>query len=256
MRLKQWYKNFVLFAGIIFSLNFFNTHIWITVLFAFITFYIVSGSEYIIYDIVDKETGKIYPKKRSRPIASGKLNTSYALIFVVTMLCVALLGAYLINIHFLEDPLAYFIFIFLHSLILKNIVVVDVLTISSSFVLRPIAGCLAINVSAFIVLILCTFLPALFLAFEKRRLYASKKIRIVLVDLLSIQKEIYKRVFAYMDGEIWGNWADPRTMVPYIGNPILTSDDHVAIDSATAKIMGFEPLKIGYIRIANDIGLR
>lgn len=169
MRPKQWYKNFVLFVGIIFSLNLFNIHMWITVLFSFIIFCLVSGSEYIINDIMDKEKDKIHPRKRNRPIASGKLNTSNALIFVVLMLCVAFMGAYIINIQFLGIALAYFLLIVLYSLFLKHIALVDVLTISLGFVLRAIAGCFAIKVSISPWLILCTFLIALFLALGKRR---------------------------------------------------------------------------------------
>lgn len=89
----------------------------------------------------------------------------------------------------------------------------------------------------------------------KRRHHAHKKIHEVLVDLLSIQKEIHKGIFAVMDGAICGNGAGPRTMVPYIGNLILASDDQVAIDAVAAKMMGFDPQKIDYIRIAHDMGL-
>lgn len=169
MRPKQWYKNLVLFVGIIFSLNLFNIHMWITVLYSFIIFCIVSGSEYIINDIMDKEKDKIHPIKRNRPIASGKLNKSNALIFVVLMLCVAFMGAYIINIQFLGIALAYFLLIVLYSLFLKHIALVDVLTISLGFVLRAIAGCLAIKVSVSPWLIVCAFLVALFLALGKRR---------------------------------------------------------------------------------------
>lgn len=62
MRPKQWYKNLVLFAGILFFLNFFNIHMWITALFSFIIFCIVSGSEYIINNIMDNEADKIHIK--------------------------------------------------------------------------------------------------------------------------------------------------------------------------------------------------
>jgi uncharacterized protein (DUF362 family) len=89
----------------------------------------------------------------------------------------------------------------------------------------------------------------------KRRHHAHKKIHEVLVDLLSIQKEIHKGIFAVMDGTVCGNGAGPRTMVPYLGNLILASDDQVAIDAVAAKIMGFDPLKIDYIRMAHDLGL-
>lgn len=169
MRPKQWYKNFVLFAGIIFSVNLFNIHMWITVLYSFIIFCMLSGSEYIINDIMDKERDRIHPKKCNRPIASGKLRASHAFIFAILMVCAALVGAYLINIQFFVTSLAYFLLIILYSLFLKHIAIVDVLIISLGFVLRAVAGCFAIKVSVSAWLILCAFLVALFLALGKRR---------------------------------------------------------------------------------------
>jgi len=169
MRPKQWYKNFVLFAGIIFSLNLFNVHMWITVCFSFIIFCMLSGSEYIFNDIMDKERDKIHPRKCNRPIASGKLHVLHAFIFATLMVCSALVGAYLINVQFFVVSLAYFLLIVFYSLFLKHIAIVDVLTISMGFVLRAIAGCFAIKVFVSSWLIICTFLVALFLVLGKRR---------------------------------------------------------------------------------------
>jgi uncharacterized protein (DUF362 family) len=89
----------------------------------------------------------------------------------------------------------------------------------------------------------------------KYRHHAHKKIHEILVDLLSIQQEIHSGIFAVMDGCICGDGAGPRTMEPYSGNIILASEDQVAIDALAAKIMGFDPLKIDYIKIAHDMGL-
>lgn len=89
----------------------------------------------------------------------------------------------------------------------------------------------------------------------KYRHHAHKKIHEVLVDLLSIQKEIHKGVFSVMDGGVCGNGAGPRTMEPFIGNVILASEDQVAIDAIAAHMMGFDPLKIDYIKMAHDKGL-
>lgn len=89
----------------------------------------------------------------------------------------------------------------------------------------------------------------------KYRHHAHKKIHEILVDLLAIQKEIHKGTFAVMDGSVCGNGAGPRTMKPFIGNMILASEDQVAIDALAAKIMGFNPMKIKYIKTAHDKGL-
>ncbi len=89
----------------------------------------------------------------------------------------------------------------------------------------------------------------------KYRHHAHKKIHEILVDLLAIQKEIHKGIFAVTDGTVCGNGAGPRTMTPYIGNILLAGDDQVAIDAISSKIMGFDPMKIDYIKTAHDRGL-
>ena len=169
MRPKQWYKNLVLFIGIIFSLNFMDFQLWSNTILGFIIFCVLSGSEYIINDIIDKEKDRKHPKKRKRPIASGRLKVSYALIFAVITVFLALIGAYLINVKFLIISIMFFLLILSYSLVLKHLIIVDILVISMGFVVRAVAGCLAINVFISPWLIICAFLLALFLALGKRR---------------------------------------------------------------------------------------
>ncbi len=87
------------------------------------------------------------------------------------------------------------------------------------------------------------------------RHYTHTWIHETLVDLLAIQKEIHPGIFALMDGTTAGNGQGPRTMLPEIKNVILASADQVAIDAVAAKLMGFDPLSIGYIRLAHERGL-
>jgi len=87
------------------------------------------------------------------------------------------------------------------------------------------------------------------------RHYTHSWIHETLVDLLHIQKEIHPGIFAVMDGTTAGNGTGPRIMTPEIKNVILASGDQVAIDAIAAKMMGFDPLKIGYIRLAQEQGL-
>ncbi|MFA6088466.1 MAG: DUF362 domain-containing protein [Candidatus Woesearchaeota archaeon] len=89
----------------------------------------------------------------------------------------------------------------------------------------------------------------------KRRHHSHKIIHEVLVDLLTIQKEIHLGLFAVMDGTVCGDGKGPRTMEPVIKNIILAGADQVAIDAISAKMMGFDPLKIPFIKIAHDKGL-
>ena len=88
-----------------------------------------------------------------------------------------------------------------------------------------------------------------------RRHYTHSWIHETLVDLLAIQKEIHSGLFAVMDGTTAGNGPGPRTMYPVVKNVMLASADQVAIDAVAAKIMGFDPLSIGYIRLAHEDGL-
>jgi len=87
------------------------------------------------------------------------------------------------------------------------------------------------------------------------RHYAHKYIHEVLVDLLYMQRELHPGLFVVMDGTVCGNGAGPRTMLPEIKNVILASGDSLAIDAVAAKIMGFEPMDIPYIRMAHERGL-
>ncbi|MGE5264830.1 MAG: DUF362 domain-containing protein, partial [Acidobacteriota bacterium] len=90
---------------------------------------------------------------------------------------------------------------------------------------------------------------------SKYRHYTHTWIHETLVDLLAIQKEIHPGLFAVMDGTTAGNGPGPRLMEPVIKNVILASADQVAIDAVGAKLMGFDPLAIKYIRLAHDRGL-
>jgi uncharacterized protein (DUF362 family) len=90
---------------------------------------------------------------------------------------------------------------------------------------------------------------------NKRRHYTHSVIHETLVDLLAIQKEIHAGIFAVMDGTICGCGPGPRTMTPVEKNFLLASADCVAIDAVAARMMGFDPMQIGYIRMAHERGL-
>jgi uncharacterized protein (DUF362 family) len=87
------------------------------------------------------------------------------------------------------------------------------------------------------------------------RHYAHKYIHEILVDLMIMQKELHPGIFCVMDGTVCGDGAGPRTMKPCIGNILLASGDSVAIDSVAARVMGFDPMSIPYIRMCHERGL-
>ena len=87
------------------------------------------------------------------------------------------------------------------------------------------------------------------------RHYAHEFIHEVMVDLMYMQRELHPGVFAVMDGTVMGDGAGPRTMLPRLGNILLASADQVAIDAIAARIMGFDPLSIPYLRMCHERGL-
>ncbi|HEY3176496.1 MAG TPA: DUF362 domain-containing protein [Candidatus Polarisedimenticolia bacterium] len=87
------------------------------------------------------------------------------------------------------------------------------------------------------------------------RHYAHKHIHEVMVDLMLMQRELHPGIFAVMDGTVCGDGAGPRTMVPKVKDYILASADSVAIDAIAARMMGFDPMRIDYLRICHEMGL-
>jgi len=142
---------------------------WVTTLLAFVYFCMLSGAEYLLNDILDRERDRVHPVKSQRPIASGKLKVSHALLLASLLAVASLVGAYFtVNLNFFISSLGYLVLVMLYSLIFKHYVIADVLAVSAGFVIRAVAGALAIDVRVSPWLIVCSFLLALFLAFGKR----------------------------------------------------------------------------------------
>ncbi len=169
MRPKQWVKNCAVFAGLIFSKSFLHLGPVLQTLYCFVLFSMVSGAVYILNDLIDKEKDKLHPVKCKRPIASGKLNTSTALVFSLFVLAVSLALAALAALGLFLILFAYFLLVLVYSLKMKNVVILDVILLSMGFVLRTVGGAVVIHVWISPWLILCTTLLALFLALNKRK---------------------------------------------------------------------------------------
>jgi 4-hydroxybenzoate polyprenyltransferase len=169
MRPKQWTKNLLLFAGIVFSHQLFEPQLLRLNVYGFLLFCIFSGSVYILNDIVDLEKDRIHPKKCKRPIASGLISRKEGIVFLILSFSAAFLLAYRIRPMFAWIGLIYFLLVTFYSFYLKHIVIIDVMTISIGFVLRAIAGTVLIGVAISPWLLLCTFLLSMFLALQKRK---------------------------------------------------------------------------------------
>ncbi|MDO8586853.1 MAG: decaprenyl-phosphate phosphoribosyltransferase [Armatimonadota bacterium] len=170
MRPKQWPKNLLVFAGLIFTLN--DKHPAsdiLKVVAAFVLFCLLSGAVYLLNDVMDAEKDRNHPKKRNRPIACGDLSSRVALVFSATLAAGSLYASFCLNLNFGISAAVYVAAAALYSLVLKHVVIVDVLTIAAGFVVRAIAGALVIGVSISEWLLVCTTLLALFLGLAKRR---------------------------------------------------------------------------------------
>lgn len=171
LRPYQWYKNLLLFVGLIFSHNLSDAAHYLPVLLGFIFFCLMAGSIYIMNDVVDKKKDEQHPIKCKRPIASGELPENIAILFMAIFVLGCPVGAFLfIGPYFSMILVIYFLLFVIYSYILKYVVILDVFTIGVGFVIRAIAGIIAVKeaqVSWW--LIICTLFLALFLAMGKRR---------------------------------------------------------------------------------------
>lgn len=169
MRPRQWTKNLLVFAALIFSRNLFNLSLGQDVLIAFIIFCILSGSVYILNDLIDLQADRAHPKKSTRPLASGRLKPGTAIAAGLLLVTLSLATAFWLHTSFAFIALGYFSLQIVYSLVLKHVVILDVLTVATGFVLRAIAGAEVISVPISSWLLICTILLALFLSLGKRR---------------------------------------------------------------------------------------
>jgi len=170
MRPSQWTKNLVVFAALVFSKSFMEIENIEMSLILFAIFCLSSYAVYLINDVIDVDRDKLHPEKRERPIASGIVSKRTAIAIAFVLIIVSLTIALLVlNISTFIAVTAFFVLNLLYSSILKNIVIFDVMSIAGSFVIRAVAGGLAISVPISSWLIVCTILLALFMGFGKRR---------------------------------------------------------------------------------------
>lgn len=172
VRPTQWTKNAVVFAALIFSKNIFNWAYLASAVLGFIVFCLLSGAVYTFNDIIDRDSDKAHPRKRHRPIPSGRIPLAVAFVVFIILTLVSLSASFLVlPPAFGLVAVIYFVLNVFYSLVLKKVIILDVITISISFVLRAIAGVEALvpTVELSTWLLVCTFFLSLFLAIAKRR---------------------------------------------------------------------------------------
>jgi 4-hydroxybenzoate polyprenyltransferase len=169
LRPHQWTKNLVVFAAPALSKHLFETGPFARTLLGFVVFCALSGTVYLLNDVADLERDRLHPNKRLRPIASGALSPRSALLIALGLGLGSLGASVVLGLQFALCAAVYLVLNVLYSLRLKEIVILDVLSISIGFVLRAVAGGVAVPVPVSDWLLVCTLLLALFLALAKRR---------------------------------------------------------------------------------------
>lgn len=169
MRPRQWTKNLLLFAGIVFAAELGDPARWAAAVAAFAAYCAASSAAYLVNDVHDVASDRLHPVKRFRPVARGELGRRAALALAGVLLVVALVLASSLGPASLACLVAFVGLQAAYSLALKAFELVDVIAIAGLFVLRAAAGAIAVDVRISEWLLLCTFLLALFVALGKRR---------------------------------------------------------------------------------------
>ena len=188
MRPHQWVKNLLVFAALVFAHRLGDPTAWFAAATGFIAFCMLASAIYLLNDVVDRHADAAHPKKRNRPIASGRLGVGPALIASVGLVLTALTAGWAVGwvsasaaswgpegvenwnaTEFVLWPFGYAAMNTAYSLYLKRLPIVDCLIVAAGFGIRVHAGSVAIGETSSSWLLLCTFFFALFLAFCKRR---------------------------------------------------------------------------------------
>ena len=169
MRPRQWTKNLLLFAGIVFAAELGDEGRWIAAIAAFVAYCAASSAAYLVNDVRDAASDRLHPVKQARPVASGRVSPGVALGVAAALALLALALTAALGAASLACMLAFLALQGAYSVWLKSVGLIDVLAIAALFVLRAAAGAIAVDVRISPWLLVCTFLLALFLALAKRR---------------------------------------------------------------------------------------
>ena len=169
LRPRQWLKNCLVFAPLVFARKADDPGLWGFALLAFLSFCAAASAVYIFNDYRDRREDRLHPDKKDRPLASGAVPATTALGLAAVLVLVSLLLCVLVRPGLVLFPLLYLVVNVAYTLRLKHVVILDALCIAMGFLLRIVAGGEAIGVPCSSWLILCTLFVSLLLAFLKRR---------------------------------------------------------------------------------------
>jgi len=227
VRPEQWTKNLLVFAGVVFGARLTDQRAVANAVATFAIFCALSGTVYLVNDVADRNADTTHPLKRERPIASGQLPVVTALIAAVALGAAGLAAAFLIRPELGVVAGAYLTMLLLYSAALKHVVIVDVLVIAAGFVLRAIAGAVAVSVPIGNWLLVCTTLLALFIALSKRRHEL-----ILLADGATDHRRILEEYSPYLLDQMIGV-ATSSTLIAYT---VYATSADTAARLGTAKL--------------------
>jgi 4-hydroxybenzoate polyprenyltransferase len=169
IRVHQWIKNIFVFVPLLFSLHLFNKDYFITTLLGFLVFCLASSAIYVINDLVDIESDRAHPIKKNRPLPSGAITKTTAIITASLLMVVVFWMMMYFNLEFILLVVAFVALNVLYSFWFKNIVLLDIFSIAAGFSIRVLAGAFVIQVPISSWLLLTTMFISLFLGVMKRR---------------------------------------------------------------------------------------
>ncbi len=205
----HWVKNLSVFAALIFAGDLYTKASFINVFWTFWIFCFAASATYIFNDIFDAKRDRLHPIKKERPIASGKLPVSIAVMECVFLSLAALQIANMISPTLFILTLSYLVLQVLYSSFLKNIPIIDIIIIATGFVIRVYAGAFAINAHLSVWFLLCVISVALFLASGKRRaeLGILGKDGETRISLRHYPKELLNSYVTMFGNAAWMSWA-------------------------------------------------
>jgi len=169
IRAKEWIKNLFIFIPTFFAGTFNDPSYYPNLILGFFAFSFVASGIYILNDFRDREQDRIHPEKRFRPLASGAVSPGIAIGVMIFVLLTGLTLGFLIDVKLFLVLLVYFFMNLSYSLGLKHISILDVIILSTGFILRVVAGGIISEVPVSQWLVIMVFLLSLFLSLAKRR---------------------------------------------------------------------------------------
>ena len=169
LRPKQWVKNGMVFFGLVYAVRFTEVDLVFKAVLAFLAFCAISSAGYVVNDLRDLELDRLHPTKRFRPIAAGLIPFALAWVLAAGLFLGGFVLAALLGLPFFLSAVTYVLLTVSYSIWWKHVVLVDVFAVSAGFVVRAVAGALAVDVPISPWLYVCTILGSLVVALGKRR---------------------------------------------------------------------------------------